>query len=188
MSQIFLKDLPEMDYSEFDPDNDIILYQESLSLTNLNPSTFRTNSVQIDQLTSDTQGSIIFLNAPQVFFSEDAGGKKLHPAQRSVDNLSTVYGVPKSAKMILLHIVDDYQGGGTRNRALHLVFYQNNPPSVEGRQDYFRSYSSRSSKDGESQPIMNTDQIWVPIANDQFTFHPATLENARVNISIIAYS
>ena len=60
MSQIFLKDLPEMDYSEFDPDNDIILYQESLSLTNLNPSTFRTNSVQIDQLTSDTQGSIIF--------------------------------------------------------------------------------------------------------------------------------
>ena len=187
MSEIFLKDLPEMDYSEFDPDNDIILYQESLSLTNLNPSTFRTNSVQVDQLTSDTQGSIIFLNAPQVIFSEDAGGKKLHPAQRSVDNLSTVYGVPKSAKMILLHIVDDYQGGGTMNRALHIAFYQNNPPSVEGRQDYYRSYASSEPKDGQA-PIMNTDQIWVPIANDKFTFQPATLENARVNISIIAYS
>ena len=89
--------------------------------------------------------------------------------------------------MILLHIVDDYQGGGSRNRALHIVFYQSNPPSVEGRQDYFRSYSSKSSKDG-NRAIMNTDQIWVPIANDKFTFHPATLENARVNISIIAYS
>ena len=187
MSQIFLKDLPEMDYSEFDPDNDIILYQESLSSTNLNPSTFRTNSVQIDQLTSDTQGSIIFLNAPQVIFSEDAGGKNIHPEQRSVDNLSDAYGVPKSAKMILLNIVDDYQGGGSRNRALHIVFYQNNPPSVDGRQDYFRSYHSNPSKD-QNCPIMNTDQIWVPIANDKFTFHPATLQNVRVNISIIAYS
>lgn len=191
MSQIFLKDLTEMSYSDFDPDNDIILMQKAFSSANQNPTAFRTNSFQIQELTSTSGASITFLPAAQEIYSLDASGKSLNGARQTITNLDT-YGIPNSANMVLLNLVDSIQGGGTRQRALHVKFFKNSPPTDEGRFDYYRSYHSKYYKDGRTQPIMNTDQVWVPIVDGangkEFTFIAATLVNSKLKISILAYS
>ncbi len=200
---INIQDLPILNTEDFDSSQDLFLLQKPQVGGVGEPSVFGLTRDLASNQVSIRPSSIRFLPKEQhidrFFYSTGDRNKPSHEQNtfRSKDLKS--YGIPASANHILLSVVDSTTVGGDEGRVFTIRFFYGKYPQAAqvnpGKyQDFIRFYTSKHKKDG-SQPIMHTDQFWLPIfENDgddgvkKLIYHKSNLVNVDLDFYIIAYS